>query len=294
MKTNLIALFILMATFQLQAQQGPYLRLGGGYSISAANDVFTNTTLVRDSSGIYTSDANIYGTLGNGAHFRLIGGYTFKQNFGVELEVEYLWGARNNAGLSTAVGRELTTTAYTRQLRLAPSFYVQASPGLIQPYAGFGLLLPVNGKTVVEELDVSTATTTLQVREINGALSLGFNAFAGVNINYPNDKFQIFFEVRHSNMRIKSKKATTVQWDRTDNNTGEVTNLLDGADTYSTEILFQDELTPESNTVSATVTSGTNFDFDKPLELLASKTNFNALSFNIGVKIHFTKGADGE
>lgn len=294
MKTNLIILFTFLAFFQLEAQQGPYLRLGGGYSVSAANDVFTNTVLVRDSSFRYTLDENIYGTIGSGAHFRLMGGYVFKQNFGVELEVEYLWGARKYAGEFTQVGRTDLTYAYTRQLRLAPSFFVQASPALIQPYAGFGLLLPVTGKTVLEEQVETSSTSIYRVREVYGALSLGFNGFAGVNINYPNDKFQLFFEVRHSNMRIKSKNASVVQWDETDKGTNEVTNILETADEFEKEIVFRDRITPENNTITATVTSGTNFDFDKPLELLATKTNFNALSFNIGVKIHFAKRAEGE
>ncbi len=289
MKKIIVISALLIWASILMAQQGAYLRVGGGYSISAANDVFTNTVLNQDSNFVYTLDQNIYGTIGSGAHFRLVGGYSFQQNFGMELEMEYLWGSRKYAGETTRADRNTVTYAYTRQLRIAPSFYVQASPGLLQPYAGFGLLIPLTGKTVLEEQLDNNLNSTYLVREVYGAFSLGFNGFVGVNVNYPNENFQLFFEIRHSNMRIKSKDALLVQWDETDKASGEVMDRLATANTFEKEIIFRDQLSPESNTITATVSSGVNFDFNQPLELLATKTNFNALSFNIGVKIRFAK-----
>ncbi len=289
MKTNnLILFFFILLTQSLVAQEG-YLRLGGGYSISASNDVFTQQITRRDSNNRYTYDANIYGTIGNGAHLRLSGGYVFSQNFGLDLDVSYLLGAKKQAGENDFHNRKELLYAYTRQLRLSPSFFVRANPGFIQPYAGAGIVLPVLGKTVLEDEITFNDRVIYREREVYGQLSLGFDAYIGVNIRWPNENFTLFVELRYTGLRIKSKNALMKQWTQTELVSGDITDLLATARTFEKEIIFVDEFTLESNTISGTVLNP-NFDFDKPLEMLATKTNFNALGLNIGVRMRFGKG----
>ena len=289
-KTTLTSCFMLFLGIQFSTAQEAYIRLGGGYGISASNDVFTLHILEQDSNLLYISDKSIYGTLGAGAQFRLCGGYTFSQNFGLELDVNYLIGQKKYAGGLSSPYRENSTYAYTRQMRLTPSFFVRANPGLLQPYVGMGVVIPVLGKTVLEEEATIGTTQTYKERSVNGSFSLGFDSYAGVNIRWPNEKFNIFVEVRYTALRIKSKKATVVQWTSTNTTTGEVTDILETAATYVKETIFVDELTTSSNAISGTVYSA-NLDQDKPLEALASKTNFNAIGLNIGVCMRFGKAA---
>lgn len=288
--TTLSFLFFILAPNIGHTQEG-YLRVGGGYGIPASKDVFTLHVLELDSNNRYISDKNIYGTLGAGAQFRIAGGYTFAQNFGLELDVNYFIGRKEYAGERVTPIKTDLTYAYSRQLRISPSFFVRANPGLIQPYVGMGIVLPVLGKTVVEELSTTAQMSSYRERHIYGSFSVGFESYAGVNISWPNNKFNLFVECRYSGLRIKSKNAEMLQWTDTDLISGDVVNQLETAQAFLKEIVFKDELTTESNTISATVYSS-NFDFDKPLEVLASKSNYNAISLSIGVCIKF--GPDKE
>lgn len=284
---SIIIGLLLFFQLNLHAQEA-YLRVGGGYSISTSNDVFTLRISEQDSNNLYLSDRNIYGTIGSGAQFRLCGGYAFAQNFGFELDVNYLMGQKKYAGERKTPFQTDITYAYTRQLRITPSFFVRANAGFVQPYAGMGIVLPVFGKTVLEEESNNASRFAYKERDVFGAVSVGFESYAGVNFQWPNKKFNLFLEFRYTGLRIKSKNATLVQWTETDAVSGEVTDRLVDAPLFLVETVFVDELTRESNTITATVYSA-NFDFDKPLELLASKTNFNSIGINIGVCLKFGK-----
>jgi hypothetical protein len=96
-------------------------------------------------------------------------------------------------------------------------------------------------------------------------------------------------EVRYSAVRVKSKKAQLTEWTETQISSGNVTNKLETADLFYTEINFLDKITNESNTLP-TVLGGINSsipDFKKPMDDLASKNNFNAFGINIGVRVNF-------
>ena len=289
--TPALSFLFLFNFIQIGHTQEGYIRLGGGYGISASNDVFTLHVLKQDSNNLYLSDKNIYGTIGAGAQFRLCGGYVFAQNFGLELDVNYFIGQKKYAGERTTPSKTDLTYAYSRQLRLSPSLFIRANPGLIQPYIGMGIVLPIIGKTILEETSTTAQTNTYKERHVYGSFSLGFESYAGVNIRWPNEKFNLFIECRYSALRIKSKNAELVQWTDSDLVTGDVTNQLETAQTFIKEMVFVDELTRESNTITSTVYSA-NFDFDKPLEVLATKTNFNAIAINIGVCIKFGKAEE--
>jgi hypothetical protein len=70
-----------------------------------------------------------------------------------------------------------------------------------------------------------------------------------------------------------------------------VTDKLATADLFYTEINFVDKITYESNTLP-TVLGGINTsipDFDKPMDDLTSKNNFNSFGINIGVRVNLLK-----
>lgn len=289
MKLQLLGsiLCLCFITTALSAQNF-HLRFGGGYSISTSNDVFTMTNLTVDSNGVATAEENIYGTIGSGAHFRATGGYTFSSNVGVELEVNYLWGERKLAGGIYPPTDRRETFASTRQLRISPSLIILANPNFIQPYMGMGITLPVVGKTVTEEFRYSGDNFTEKVTEIRGDVSVGFHAFTGVNIQWPNERFRLFAEIRYTGLRIKSKTAEVVRWAEYDSNNEQIDNILEASSVAFTNIEFRDRVTLEDNIFSANLVSP-DFDFNEPMNLLARKSNFNALGVNIGVRMDLVK-----
>jgi outer membrane protein W len=292
-----ILFFIALLSAQILFSQA-YIRVGGGYGISASNDNFSTpiTTIERTSPTANTiiSKENIYGTIGSGATFRLAGGYTFSNNFGVELDMYYLVGDKKYA---TETSNNTTNVneisfAYTRQFRIAPSVYVRASKGMVKPYAGFGPVLPLTGFTYLEvdRTDPVSGNNSFYVRKISGNLSIGFESYAGVSMNWPNENFNLFAEIRYTGLRIKSKYSETIQYDIRNTTTGEVIDNLSNLSTFEREINFVDKITRESNAFEGPGgINASSRDFDKPMDKLTSTTNFNALGLNIGVRMNFVR-----
>jgi hypothetical protein len=296
-KINFFALLSIVILANPAYSQG-YLKLGGGYSLSVSNDNFsTPITIVErtsPTSNTIISKENIYGTIGSGGNLRIAGGYTFTKNFGLELDIYYLFGQKKYVTESTNITTNLNeiSFAYTRQLRATPSFFVRASDGLIRPYAGFGAVLPLMGFTYVEldRTDQIANNNTYLVRKVSGNFTVGFESYMGANISWPNENFNIFAELRYTGLRIKSKHAETIQFDFTDLTTGEVTDNVGSLSVFEREINFVDKLTTESNAFEGVGgINTTSVDRDKPMDKLTSTNNFNALGINIGVRMNMVK-----
>jgi hypothetical protein len=297
MKNVLVAALLLLS--QIMIAQG-YLKFGGGYGFSASKDNFSVPVLVLQNNNTIVSKENIYGTIGSGATFRLAGGYTFSNNFGIELEAYYLMGDKKYVAEefnSTSDYRE-TKFASTKQFRVFPSVYARASKGLIKPYIGFGPVLPIAGFTYLELRTEEPVINKNSYRyyRVSGNFTVGFESYCGASIDWPNENFNLFVEMRYTGVRVKSKKAKLTDWTETEISSGNVTNKLETADLFYTEINFVDKITNESNTLP-TVLGGINTsipDFDKPMDDLTSKNNFNAFGINIGVKVNMVKSQNAK
>jgi outer membrane protein W len=291
MKKILFAL-CLLASQIINAQA--YLKLSGGYGFSASKDNFSAPVLVlQANNNSIVSKENVYGTIGSGATIRLAGGYTFSNNFGVELEAYYLMGDKKYVAEESNITNNYNETKFasTKQFRIFPSVYARASKGLIKPYVGFGPVLPLVGFTYLElrTEEPSINKSSYRYYKVSGNPTIGFESYCGASIDWPNENFNLFMEVRYSAVRIKSKKAQLSEWSETEISSGNVTNKLETADLFYTEINFVDKITNESNTLP-TVLGGINSsipDFNKPMDDLTSKNNFNAFGINIGVRVNF-------
>lgn len=282
---SFLSLFLL-AGFGLKAQTGPYARLGVGYSMGTTGEVL-GTKYVEDANGNFT-ESNIYGTYGNGANFRLNVGYNLSQNFGFDLGIDYLLGSKVTDDEYSDPSQMETSETYTRQFRLAPSFIVRASnEGMVQPYGGLGLLIPVTGTTTNE---VSGSYTGIsgnytQKTEATGQFSLGYEAFAGAYFKVPNDKVRIFAELRYSGLRIKGKEAEIVEVMDLDP-TGASTSIVDYIELgyiQNTKYEFVDEVNQDTNA---------NNNAGDPIETLGATTNFSSFTIQVGVAMSF--GGDEE
>ena len=163
-----------------------YIRGGAGAGFNVTNDAFAIPSVTVDSNNVVVSQRTIFGAFGQGARFSLAGGYMITPYFGVELELYYFQGFKQDYGARTGpVGDQYNRTGYSYQLRATPSLVVQAPVGKFQPFARFGVLIPLWGKTVLEEswFYESQGTTRVKQTDIDGKFSVGFESSIGLQYN---------------------------------------------------------------------------------------------------------------
>jgi len=278
----------LLAALALGAQETSAQFYAGatvGYGFATTNDVLgidQNT----NSTGQMTQ-SNLYGTYGGGITGQLNLGYYFNPHFRFDLGAYYMAGSTYLAGKTVTPASEFTREVKTSQFRLQPSIIVQTGHGKVQPFARFGLVAPVGGKTTRTEVTElpSLSTTTTNVTELKGALSLGFVAGGGVAYEL-NEKMMLTGELVYTGLRVKTKSAELTKSETVTPN-ATMDNLPNIA-TISKEFNFVDELNSSSNSLVTNPAPST----DKPQDLLASRVNFSAISIQIGFVYKF--GATSE
>lgn len=298
MKSIMITLSILFITF-ISNGQG-YLRGGGGAGFGVSQDAFAIPSIEADSTGSYIAQRTIYGSFGQGARFSLAGGYMITPYFGIDLELYYMSGFKQEYGnIYGPGGKQYNRKGYTYQMRATPSLVVQAPVGKFQPFARFGVLIPFYGRTILEESTYFTSNIDeFKTTEVQGRFSLGFESSIGVEYKL-NDNLGIYLNATLTTLRIKADRADVVSWERVDNNTGETTDKLATSSALFSQIDFTDELTPNSNTTTLLSVVGQaedilvkidgTLDADKALELPTQTSNFNAMTFSVGVRYSFGK-----
>lgn len=207
-------------------------------------------------------------------------GYNLSQNFGFDLGIDYLLGSKVTDGESSDPSEMETSESYTRQFRLAPSFIVRASnEGMVQPYGGLGLVIPVTGTTYSNTEKVYTGINGTATKKIEstGQFSLGYEAFAGAYFKVPNDKVRIFAELRYTGLRIRAKEANVVELMELDRSTGTIVDYIELGAFTDTNIEFVDEI---------------NQDTDTDVQQLRTSTNFSSFTIQVGVAMSF--GGDEE
>ena len=298
MKTLFITLSMLSIAF-ISNGQG-YFRGGGGAGFGVSQDAFAIPSIEADSTGNYIAQRTIYGSFGQGARFSLAGGYMITPYFGIELELYYMSGFKQEYGnIYGPGGKQYNRKGYTYQMRATPSLVVQAPVGKFQPFARFGVLIPFYGRTILEESTYFTSNIDeFKTTEVQGRFSLGFESSIGVEYKL-NDNLGIYLNATLTTLRIKADRADVVSWERIDNNTGETTDKLSTSSALFSQIDFTDELTPNSNTTTLLSVVGQaedilvkidgTLDADKALELPTQTSNFNAMTFSVGVRYSFGK-----
>ncbi len=280
----LTSIFLLSAPLLSLSAQSFYAGAQFGYGIATTNDVFSNTDEERNGSGQVISRKNIYGTVGGGFTAQANVGYFINPHLRFDLGFYYLHGKESlNRRLVTPI-ETYTGHVSTQQMRLTPSIVVQTGHGAIQPFARFGIIVPVGGKTVSTERyeHASNGDNSIKVTEIRGAFSLGFESGAGVLYNI-NDNFAISAEITYTGLRIKSATAEVTEWTTFFN--GVENNEIEDANTISLQTTFVDEVTSSSNNLFVN-TTGT-IDNDKPFEELARRVNFSAVALRLGAIYKF-------
>jgi len=257
--------------------QGLYAGFQAGYGMASSTDVIGSTTVVS-SSGDQT-ETNIYGTLGGGINLGLNVGYNFSEHFGAELGFNYFLGSQVTTLDVSVPSGTVTAMSKSTQMRLTPLLVVTTG-GDFAVYGKGGFVLPVGGSTITEYRDNTNPIVgdIEQDFESKGAISLGFQGAFGVSYTL-SDNLSLFGELSAVNLRIKSDTRTVTK------STVDGADVLESMDTYDKETVYVDELGPNSNNNSYNTSGSVNDNAAK--EDLATKTNFSALFFNIGIKYSF-------
>ncbi len=273
MKKGLLLGVLLLGAGAVSAQN-LYVGLQTGYGFSTPSDVVGTTTV--QASLTEQTTTNIYASYGGGTNIGLNVGYNFSEHFGAELGFSYFLGSSvTSTDFTTMLGGKATLMASSTQMRLTPQLIVSTG-GDLALYGKGGLVLPVGGSTKAEYRDNTNPLSEIeQDFETKGAMSLGFTGAVGVNFNL-SDKLSLFGELAAVNLRIKSASRSMTKY------TVNGTDFLASADTYTTETTYVDELNSSSNNSSYNSSTETT----RAKDALATKTNFNGMFINIGVKFN--------
>lgn len=283
--SKIAAACLLAATAQTGSAQF-YVGLNAGYAFSTTNDL-VGTNQTYDSNGRLTSSKAVHSTIGGGAPIQLNLGYGIKKYLRFDLGVTYFAGKNTTVNERTKTNETYSQKAQTMQIRLNPSIIAHAPMGedsKLSPYARFGVVLPITGKTTsTTQTDGTAGSTTYSstiVAESKGAVSLGFET--GVGVAYMvNDNIGITGELSYTGLRIKAAKQTLTKYQSV---TGAATvDVLATLNTYTKETEFQDELTAASNNPA----TATTIDTTKAKNDLAGTTNFSSLAIRVGVFYKF-------
>ena len=259
MKNIVFILFLCVLTNHIFGQninttKGIYFGLKTGYTIPVAKstigsprtEVGNRIIFSSDEGGFSYSEKNPFGSRGAGIIIAGSVGYMFSENFGLEMELSFLRGtqildaSRDEYVLDT-IGNSTRRYfseqfSYTNMLRAAPMLVVSGDPSKkFIPYAKFGVLLPMAGKTIVEvnindetgelandllpvlntELADSIASKGIYIpiptisnikAKTSGAFSLGFTAKFGGAYSI-NDRWLVFTELEMNMLTVKTKET---------------------------------------------------------------------------------------
>lgn len=254
----LICVITFLSAQDTETNKGLYFGLKAGYSIPVAKstvgsprpEVGNRILISSDTPSSTYSEKNPFGTRGAGTTVAGSIGYMFSDNFGIEMEFSFLRSAKildasrnetqtDSSGISRVYASE--QHSYTNMFRAAPMLVVSGNPDKkFVPYAKFGILLPLAGKTIVEvniddetgqtanellpvlntELADSIASKGLSIpipttshikAKTAGAFSLGFTAKMGGAYNI-NDRWSVFGELEMNMLTIKAKETEFVEF----------------------------------------------------------------------------------
>jgi opacity protein-like surface antigen len=264
MKKNVLFIIALFVATSMSAQFYIGAKVGYGFG---AQKTDIGTTLTDN------SEANIWGSLGQGFTPGLKVGYFFNDNLGIELGINYLIGAKITGLDRKTTGVTILAEAKTTQFRLLPALVYKTDMGI---YGRFGLSLPVAGNTTITTEANGLGgpnTTEHSVEVIKGKFTIGFAGAMGYAFEL-NENLHLFGELEYIGQNIRAKTSEITEWTR--NGVDQVAN----ADVYDIQTNYVDELDASSNT-------GASPDKTKPEDVLGSVNGYSSFRINIGITMSF-------
>lgn len=252
-----------------------YGQINTGYAFAMGEHGVTyNFSSVNTSSGSSYTTESVKVSFGKGVGFGAGLGYMFTDNFGFEVNADYLSGGKFEAkDISTSqFAPDPSVDTYTmsaNMLRVMPAIVIKTGDGALKPYAKFGLVL---GFGKIKETDEEVQGNNKEIREFeySGGLALGFNSSFGVEMGI-SDKLTLFGEMRYVGLNYAPTK-------------GELTKEeINGVDhisersVYYREVEFKEKITEDS----------TSPDETKPDQASKTSVPFSSIGVNVGLKFNF-------
>lgn len=344
MKRILLFCLTLISVHSLIAQEtdlgkGVYFGFKAGYTIPAAKTTIGSPRtevgdrlILSSEEGTYTeSIKNPFGSRGAGTTIAANVGYMFNKNFGIEMEFSFLRStkildaSRDETIIQNNIAQRYFAEqhSYTNMFRAAPMLVVSGDPTKkFTPYAKFGILLPLAGKTIVEVsiddqtgelaeelmpvlntelydsiqshgLGIPIPTTSEIKAKTSGAFSVGFAARIGGTYNI-NDHWGIFGELEMNMLSILAKETEFTEFEaKVPEGLAAVAEGLLGIDDIQYEYGYYD--LPEILRLTqyqAEITEASNSDYvparkNEPYEQLAFRDNYNSFGIMFGFRYRF-------
>jgi hypothetical protein len=266
---SILIVFTILTHVQAQedfkSHKGLYFGFKAGYTIPVAKSTIGSPRsevgdrlLMSSTDGDYQlSEQNPFGSRGAGGQIAASLGYMFNNNFGMEMEFSFLRttrildASRNETTVVNGIVQNYFAEqySYTNMFRALPMLVVSGNQNKkFVPYAKFGVLLPLVGKTIVE-VNVRDETGEIANRllpilnpvlsnsldsilselviptesfiraKTSGAFSIGFAARMGCNFNI-NERWALFGEMEMNMLTIKAKETEFIDFSSSVSNEG--------------------------------------------------------------------------
>ena len=282
-----IAFFVILGVASLHAQtpvppplKGFYMSVQGGYNLpmfrSNVGFFGMSVTGIQNQKNSEIEDTKI--SFGEGANAGIGIGYLFEENFGAELQVNYLMGSTtkttqsNDGAKSFAVDQEISA----RMIQASPLFVMKADLKKLTPYAKIGAVIGFSPDIKYEEVAVTTPvavqlfqTTHLREssQETKGKTTIGFTGSFGVDYELSRN-MSLFTEIRAVGLNYSPEKATLTKYH------------VDGVDQLGTLNTYHKETEFKDNPASST-------DLTQPRQVEKIKLPFSSIGLNLGFRYTF-------
>ncbi|MCC5920774.1 MAG: hypothetical protein LAT68_06760 [Cyclobacteriaceae bacterium] len=305
-----LGLFLFAGTNALQAQdpnqvnispQGEqsnkfYFSLSSGYAFGiTGGDMGGNFVGSQDPNALRSYNR---GTLGEGVPINLRFGYQFNPMISFDLGVQYFAGTPQQVQtVEIPSFTDVTAKAYSNQMRINPTLTFTAPlDEKWNMYSRVGAIMPVGGAAFIDvegsALAIAQTAGNLarnfeRTEQISGNFSVGFTGALGIErklSTQPNNHWSIFFEAEAMHLNLTRNTGEITTFNLINNNTGAVTDLLEGAPRSATHINYVNELNAQSN---SQITNAGGFDPNQPMDMISTSSFYHHLSLQLGIKYKF-------
>jgi hypothetical protein len=291
--SKIIVLLFLSGIYQSVAfGQGVYLELNSGYSLSTASQNLGSNSSSTYSNGVYTgTEENVVGSLGKGLNVGFKIGYQFSENFALDIQTDYLFGAEYKSESSENFSYDFDGDTYSelynfnsnysaKMLRINPAVVFEVSKNKLSPYARLGVVLgmgQINGSYGYNYTESypdfmggqETYTSSEEVAtKLSGGLSIGASAELGLKVAI-SEKLSFIGGIKMNGMSFAPTRGEITRY------TSDGIDITSQLTTSEREAEFVNEIDYSSSSQQ---------DDNKPSKELKSFYAFSSVGLSVGIR----------
>ncbi|KAA9340029.1 outer membrane beta-barrel protein [Adhaeribacter soli] len=257
--------------------QSNYVKIGGGYNLGIGSQFGQKTlitsTINQDNNLIQSTEKieRVRVNFGKGFTGNIAFGFMFSEQLGVEVEVNYLAGGKNNTSFQRNASQDSIspfinkTEMHARMIIFQPSFVmITKLSEHLNLHGKFGIATGT-GTIFINDYLSDNWNEVIQEAEYKGGWGFGVQGALGLDYKI-NDKYAVFSEIKMSNLSYAPNKYQL---------TKQIHNGHD--DLYPAE---QKEISLENSFTNTTIKEVDWVNVKHPF-------NFSTVGLNIGLKYNF-------